>query len=128
MAELPQVNNELANWTLEDPKKVFIPGRDAVARPPAKPVQVERGDTLLAIIHGVGPQGWRNAEARQSFLLKNGVGSGMMTETATILRHTKERQKLPPVRGDAIRQKLGGKAGLIFWTGAKYAWYSAGVG
>ena len=127
-AQLPEINHELANWTLEDPKLVSIPGQDKGPRPPGKPVHAEKGDTLLAIIHGVGPQGWRNAEAKQTFLLKNGVGNSMMTETAAILRRSKERQKLPPVRGDAIRQTLDGKAGIIFWTGAKYAWYSLGVG
>jgi hypothetical protein len=127
-AQLGEINNEMANWTLEDPKLVSIPGQAKGPRPPGKPVHAEKGDSLLAIIHGFGPQGWRNAEARQTFLLKNAVGNSMQTETATVLRHGKERQKLPPVRGDAIRQTLGGKAGIIFWTGAKYAWYSAGVG
>jgi len=28
------------------------------------------------------------------------------------------------LRGDAISQTLGGRAGILFWTGAKYAWYS----
>ena len=127
-AQLGEINNEMANWTLEDPKLVSIPGQDKGPRPPSKPVHAEKGDSLLAIIHGFGPQGWRNAEAKQTFLLKNAVGNSMQTETATVLRHGKERQKLPPVRGDAIHQTLGGKAGIIFWTGAKYAWYSAGVG
>ena len=127
-AQLAEINNEVANWTLEDPKLVSIPGQDKGPRPPGKPVHVEKSDTLLAIIHGFGPRGWRNAEAKQTFLLKNAVGNSMQTETATILRHSKERQKLPPVRGDAIRQTLGGKAGIIFWTGAKYAWYSSSTG
>ena len=126
-AQLGEINNEFANWTLEDPKLVSIPGQDKGPRPPGKPVHAGKGDSLLAIIHGFGPQGWRNAEAKQTFLLKNAVGNSMHSETATILRRSKEKPKLPPVRGDAIRQTLGGRAGIIFWTGAKYAWYSSGT-
>ena len=127
--QLPEVNNELANWILEDPKKVFLP-RPGVALPPqAKPVpvRVEKGDALLAIIHGVGPQGWRSAEARQTFLLKNGPDSNMATQSMKSLREGKDKEILPPIKGDAINGHLGAKTGLILWTGAKYAWYSPGV-
>jgi len=102
--QLPEVNNELANWILEDPKKVFLP-RSGLALPPANkpaPVRAEKGDTLLAIIHGVGAQGWRNGEARQTFLLKNGPGSNMTSESMKSLRQSKDKQKLPPIKGDAI--------------------------
>jgi hypothetical protein len=123
--KLAEINNELANWILEDPRNVFIPGRDSAVRtPPNKPVRAEKGDTLLAIIHGVGARGWRNPEAKQVFLLKNGAGSDMTAQAAKSLRGSKEKQKLPPLKGDAIRQTIGGKPGLLVWTGAKYAWYS----
>ena len=125
--KLADINNELANWILEDPKNVYIPGRDTTQRPPGKPIRAEKGDTLLAIIHGVGPKGWRNPEAKQTFLLKNGAGSDMTSRAAKTLRTNKDQQKFLPLRGDAIRQMIGGKPGLLFWTGAKYAWYSTGV-
>ncbi len=121
---LGEVNSEVANWTLEDPKKVFIPGQKTPSQPPAKPIHAEKGDTLLAIIHGVGPKGWRNLEAKQTFLLKNGAGAEMMAQSAKTLLNNKNKQKLPPLRGDAIRQTIAARSGLIFWTGAKYAWYS----
>lgn len=124
--KLPEVNNELANWILEDPKKVFLP-RAGVSLPPSTkpmPVRAEKGDALLAIIHGVGPQGWRSGDARQTFLLKNGTDGNMSTQSMKSLRESKDKQKLPPIKGDAINAALGGKAGLILWTGAKYAWYS----
>src|SRR5215471_3063897 len=118
-----EINNELANWTLEDPKEIPIPGTPAASqlgRP--KSVKVEKSDALLAIIHGVGPQGWRNREARQTYLLKNAVGTRAEAESAEALRHSSSKQNLPPLRGDAIAEALNGRLGLIFWTGAKYAW------
>ena len=121
---LIEINSELANWIFEDPQKVAIPGTAPTSRSSANqiPAQAEKGDSLLAIIHGYGQKGWRNPEARQTYLLKNGAGVAMKTRTFETLRNGKE--KLPPLRGDAIAQTIGGKSGFIFWTGAKYAWYS----
>jgi len=123
-ASLSEINSEVANWTLEDPGNVAIPGPNARPAMAGKPVHAEKGNTLLAIIHGVGPQGWRNSEARQSYLLKNGAGSDMVVQTAARLRSAKDKAKLPPLLGDAIQETIGGRSGLLFWTGAKYAWYS----
>jgi hypothetical protein len=120
---LAQLNNELANWTLEDPKEVPIPGTPAanqLARP--KPVKVEKSDALLAIIHGVGPQGWRNRDARQTYLLKNAAGTTVQAQTADELRSSSSKQNLPPLKGDGIAEAIDGRRGLIFWTGARYAW------
>jgi len=120
---MAEINNELANWTVEDPKEIPIPGTPAASqlgRP--KPVKVEKSDALLAIIHGVGPQGWRNREARQTYLLKNAVGTRAEAESAEALRRSSSKPNLPPLRGDAIAVAINGRPGLIFWTGAKYAW------
>ncbi|MDQ6654156.1 MAG: hypothetical protein M3Y84_15625 [Acidobacteriota bacterium] len=127
---LPQINNELANWTLEDPERLVFSTRQLAVReipPKPVPVQVHKGDSLLAIIHGVGPQGWRNPEARQAFLLKNGAGANMTSQSAKELRNSKDKQKMPTVRGDGIRQSIGHQSGLVYWTGAKYGWYSPGL-
>ncbi len=122
---LAEINSEFANWTLEDPNKIPIPGtRPVTQMNPPVPVRAEKAETLLAIIHGVGPKGWRNPEAKQTFLLKNGVGSDMTSEPARTLLNSKDKRALPPLQGDAIREKLHGKPGMLFWTGAKYAWYS----
>jgi hypothetical protein len=118
-----QLNDELANWTLEDPKEIPIPGTPAanqLVRP--KTVKVEKSDALLAIIHGAGPQGWRNRDARQAYLLKNAVGTSAAAQSAEALRSLSSKQNLPPLRGDAISEAINGRRGLIFWTGAKYAW------
>jgi hypothetical protein len=122
-ASLKDINNELANWLLEDPRSVPIPGTEAANRlAPPKPVHAEAGDALLAIIHGVGPTGWRNPEAKQAFLLKNGAGSGMTVLAVKDLAPRKGMGKLPPLKGDTISATVDGKSGILFWTGAKYAW------
>lgn len=122
---LGEINSEVANWTLEDPSNAAIPGASSALPPLAgKRVLAEKGKTLLAIIHGVGPSGWRDAEAKQSYLLKNGVGGDLSVQPVTRLRNGKDRRRLPPLRGDAIQETIAGKPGLLFWTGAKYAWYA----
>jgi hypothetical protein len=122
---LTQINNELANWTLEDPKQVREPNTAAVAQTtPAKPARAEKGDNFLAIIHGVGKKGWRNPEARQSFLLKNAAGQSMTVSPVSSKENGNEEEKLPPLRGDAITMTIGGRPGMLLWTGAKYAWHS----
>ncbi len=128
-AKLGDINSDLANWILEDPKTVPIPGLPIGGRVsgPGRPVRADKADVLLAIVHGVGAQGWRNPEAKQTFLLKNGAGNSMSAQTAKDLLNSKDRNKLPPLRGDAIHEAIGGKSGLIFWTGAKYAWYSPDI-
>ncbi len=119
-----QINDELANWILEDPRNVPLVGqRPELHSVAGRPVKTGKGDSLLAIIHGVGQQGWRNTQARQTFLLKNGFGKNMMIQPANNLQNDRSKA-LPLLKGDAIRQTIGGKSGLVFWTGAKYAWYS----
>jgi hypothetical protein len=121
---LGEINNELANWILEDPRIVPTPKAGTSARvPPGKQVRAEKGDNLLAIIHGAGPNGWRAPEAKQTFVLKNGAGSKMLAQSLDDLRHT--LQKRPPLKGDILNETIGGKSGFVFWTGAKYAWWAS---
>jgi hypothetical protein len=118
---LGDINNELANWSLEDPRN--IPNPTLTNRvPPGKRARAEKGDTLLAIIHGVGAEGWRAAEAKQTYVLKNGAGSKLQAQSSEAAR--KASQKLPTLRGDVLNETIGGKAGFVFWSGARYAWFS----
>ena len=118
---LPEINNELANWTLEDPHEVPVPGTKGADQPRrTKPVKAELNDQLLAIIHGVGPEGWRNSEARQTFLLRNAVGAQVTVQAAGTPRESPTANV--PLRGDAISETVNGHRGLIFWTGARYTW------
>lgn len=120
---LGEINNELANWILEDPRNSATDTTVSTTRPPpGKPVRAEKGDSLLAIIHGVGPQGWRAREAKQTFVLKNGAGSNILSLSPDRLRNTS--RKLPPLKGDVIKETIGSSSGFIFWTGAWYTWYS----
>lgn len=126
-AQLSDINSEYANWIVEDPQRVLPPQEIRPGQPtptPPAPVKVEAGDTLLAIIHGYESAGWRNADAKQTYLLKNAVGDEMRAQSAEEARRTNtERRPLPFLRGDLIWQKLSGKTGCIFWTGAKYGWH-----
>ena len=124
---LAEINNELANWTLEDPRNVASNRTVSTTRPSTgKPVRAEKGDSLLAIIHGIGPQGWRAREAKQTFLLKNGAGSNIIALPVDRARNTP--QKLSPLKGDVIKETVGGSSGFIFWTGAWYAWHASSPG
>jgi len=118
---LGDINNELANWSLEDPRSVPISSLSNRV-PPNKRAHVEKGDTLLAIIHGIGPEGWRAADAKQTYVLKNGAGSKLLAQPSAAIR--KSSKKVPQLRGDVLNETIGGKAGFVFWTGAKYAWFS----
>ena len=124
---LPDINSEVANWILEDPQKVVLPDPNrAVQRLPPKPepVRVEKGDVLLAVIHGYGPTGWHNPDAKQTYLLKNAVGGNMSSQPIKeLLSPAEGKAKLPRLNGDVIRETLAGEPGFLYWTGAKYAWY-----
>jgi hypothetical protein len=121
---LSDINDELANWTLGDPTKVVVMKKTGVPATP-EPVKVEKGDTLLAVIHGHGPPGWRNQEARQSYLLRNAAGSLMKTQKAEdAMKAHRGKLDFPRLRGDVITH--GGRRGFLYWTGAKYAWYQPG--
>ncbi|HEX8455998.1 MAG TPA: hypothetical protein VF656_01655 [Pyrinomonadaceae bacterium] len=129
-AQLSEINHEVANWIVEDPTRVEPPQEIRPGQPtptPPAPVKVEAGDTLLAIIHGYKSAGWRNADAKQTYLLKNAVGSEMQAQTADEARRANAEHKrpLPFLRGDLIWQKLSGKTGCVYWTGAKYGWYDS---
>lgn len=110
---LAEINSEFANWTLEDVKQA-----ERAAKP--SPVKAERTDTLIAIIHGVGAKGWRNPEARQTFLLRNAAGTSPVVESAekTSLSNASRN---PTPRGDVISETINGHRGLIYWNGARYA-------
>jgi hypothetical protein len=130
-AHLSEINSEFSNWILEDPHHVVTPLTaarvDQGAAPPPPKAQVKTGETLIAIIHGYKSEGWRNADAKQTYLLINAAGTEMRTQTGTearrLVKEDDAAQHFPNVRGDLICQLLEGKAGCLYWTGAKYGWY-----
>jgi hypothetical protein len=121
--KLDEVNNELSNWIVQDADKAFIaPIGKAVVVPPkqARP-QVERGEQLLAIIHGVGPEGWRNPQARQAYLVKHAAAT--FEGTAPSISQKAIRAMHLPVETEIIKEVRNGKKGFLFWTGGVYAWH-----
>jgi len=109
--KLSAINSEFANWIVEDPH--LVEARQTTNR-------VTNDEALLAVIHGHEREGWRNAMARQTYLLKNAVGEDF--ERRSPQQMSTGSKSLPVLKGDVIREKLDGTNGIIFWTGAKYAW------
>jgi hypothetical protein len=124
-AKLSEVNAVLANWTVQDPHRSYVApkGKSVVVLPPApKAEKVKAGELLLVVIHGYGPAGWRDSLATQTYLLREAIGTG--AEAA------KPSQALAKDFGpfssprDVISEKLAGTHGVIYWTGAAYAWHA----
>jgi hypothetical protein len=127
-AHLAEINDEVANWILEDPHRVAQsqPHAPVPASLPA-PVKAQAGDTLLVIIHGYKAQGWRSPEAQQTYLLVNANGRTLRAEPlqheqAALVAH---RPVAPTLHGDIIRLDAAHNGGFLYWTGAKYAWLTA---
>ena len=113
--KLSDLNSEYVNWILEDPHHLQQAS-----------MNVSKNDLLLAVIHGHKSEGWRHEFARQTYLLKNAVGTDLETMSLKQLRSSGESRLLPALKGDVIREKLNGSGGIIYWTGGKYAWHPTG--
>jgi hypothetical protein len=122
--KLSDINNDVANWIIQDPRRTYVaPKNKGVIVPPPmpKPEKVRPGETLLAVIHGYGVAGWRDPMARQAYLLRESAGTG--------LRISQPSQKLIrdfgvfPSSRDVLAENLRGSLGVLYWTGAAYAWH-----
>ena len=125
-SKLEDINHELANWLRGDPVEAVLPKSQVVKNPTPDDhrIRIEPGDTLLAVIHGYGPDGWRNVDATQTYLLRHSVGKDMRTESKKdIVAAAKKGAKVPPVRGDVISETLGGESGFVYYNGARYLWF-----
>jgi hypothetical protein len=112
--KLEALNDEYPRWILKD---ALGRGSGEGSAPKVTPHEL-----LLAVVHGYGPDGWRDPAAMQTYLLKNAVGSGLRTRPAAELARGAGR-KVPRVQGDLIGQVLRGAAGYLYYTGPTYAWY-----
>jgi len=129
--KLGDLNDAVANWIVEDPELIFVPdpSKKVQKLPPVLPrSRVRAAEVLLAIVHGLGPQGWRDPAARQSYLLRNAAG-GLMS-----VRRKEDVLALPAatadhvqIFGDLIQSEHVGHPTLLFWTGGHYAWYGKQV-
>lgn len=114
-ARLSDLNEEYPAWILRDPFGT------PEARSPR--LRVAATDVLLAVIHGYESQGWRDPQATQTYLLKNAAGSAMETHTGKEFVAANQGKKLPALRGDLIGERLDGKSGYLYYSGASYSWY-----
>ncbi len=123
VSKLDDVNNELANWTIQDADKAFIPppGKKVVVPPKQERPRVEPGEQVLAIIHGFGPSGWRNPDARQAYIIKHAAAS--FQGTAPSVSQKAIRAMKLPVETEIIKEIRDNKKGFLFWTGGAYAWH-----
>jgi hypothetical protein len=115
------INADTANWILQDPSSPSLgPGTD----PPPAPV-VGKGDMLLAVVHGLGPSGWRDPQARQAYLLAVSLEGRITVQKreALLARATRSERRLPRLRGDFLYEDAGAR--FLYWTGARYVWHAA---
>lgn len=123
-ARLADINNELANWTIENPLTAYVPPQHqkVVRMPPVpKTEQVRAGEILLAVIHGYGNAGWRDRLARQAYLLRAAAGSSpTVQQPSPGLLHD---FGIFPSPRQVLAEDLGGRHGVLYWTGATYAWH-----
>ncbi|HKX30566.1 MAG TPA: FG-GAP repeat protein [Blastocatellia bacterium] len=122
--KIEEINHELANWMLKDPRQPVSPIlKIATAHPAPEPAKAAPGESLLAIIHGYGRSGWRNPEARQSYLLKNAAGKNIeILSPASAMWVAKADRRFPRPRGEVIKKQLPNGVGILYWNGAEYAW------
>lgn len=122
---LNELNSDVAPWRIRDPLADSLPPPTmAVKRddPPARPVITASDTALLAIIHGYGPQAWRDPQARQTLLLKNAVGSPLTVQPYRAA-FAATRSLPPPLHGDVIKTTLTGTAGFFYYDRSSYYWY-----
>jgi hypothetical protein len=121
--KLDDINNELANWIIQDADKAFIPPptKKVVVPPAQERPRIAQDEEVLAIIHGYGPQGWRNSDARQAYLIKHAAAT--LLGTAPSISQKAIRAMKLPVETEIIKQVRNNKKGFLFWTGGVYAWH-----
>lgn len=122
-SKLDDINNEFANWIIQDADKAFIapPGKAVVVPPKQARPRVERDEQLLAIIHGVGTEGWRNSQARQAYIVKHAAAT--FEGTAPSISQKAIRAMKLPVETEIIKEVRNNRKGFLFWTGGAYAWH-----
>lgn len=123
---LGEINDELANWIVADPRQAipFDPNKAAQPAPRGPgPVKIEQSDELLAVVHGHGPEGWRSPEATQSYLLKGVAAQGMRAVPVKNFPPAFEIRRSVNLRADVISGRLAGADGFLYWSRGKYVWH-----
>lgn len=110
----PRLNAQLDRWGVHDLSAPDILRRAAV--------RVAPGDRLLAVIHGAGPRAWRDPDARDGHLLKHAADPGLRARPLSSVPDAIRMRVSRTHAGDVLVTEGGGRAGVIFWTGAGYTW------
>ena len=97
------------------------PAREVVVPPKQERPRIEPGEQVLAIIHGVGPRGWRNPDARQAYIIKHAAAD--FQGTAPSVSERAIRAMKLPMETEIIKEIRNNKKGFLFWTGGAYAWH-----
>jgi hypothetical protein len=124
--KLDDLNSDVAAWIIRDPlaASLSVPVMAVQPNPPARRPLITEGDAvLLAVIHGYGAQGWRDAQARQTYLLKNAAGSHLVVVPRRAALTAIKDTPLPPVHGDVIKMTTASTAGFLYHNNTSYAWY-----
>jgi hypothetical protein len=125
---LAEVNDEVANWIVSDPRtfappdpRQFDPHQGVQKLAPHARPRIEAADALLVVVHGYKEAGWRNPEAQQTFLLKGVAGEELRPERRAEAQPAARDRRLR-LFGDVLHEKVGGAPGFLYWTGAGYGW------
>jgi hypothetical protein len=115
---LGTLNAALTRWRRLD---ATDPSAPPGAPPKPAPVEIARNDLLLAVIHGEGAGAWRDPIATQGYLVKNALGTGLRLRP---LMEVPDEVRERVIRAQGRRDRPGarGPDGVVFWTGAAYAW------
>jgi hypothetical protein len=126
--KLDDLNSDVAAWIIRDPLAASLPAPVMAAQrdePPRRPLITAGDVVLLAVIHGYGAQGWRDAQARQTYLLKNAAGSQLAVAPRRAALTAIKGTTAPPVHGDVIKMTTAGTAGFLYHSGTSYLWYDS---
>jgi len=113
--KLSEMNEDSPPWILRD---LRMPAQPGMPSP-----RITRNEVLLAVIHGYGPDGWRDPQATQTYLLKNAVGSDVRMHSKSEFLTENQSKKLPRLFGDLIGEVLQGRSGYLYFAEATYSWY-----
>ena len=113
--KLSEMNEDSPAWILRD---VRTPAQTGMPSP-----RVTGNDVLLAVIHGYGPDGWRDHQATQTYLLENAVGSEVKMHLKNDFVMANQGKELPRLFGDLIGEVLQGKSGYLYFADVTYSWY-----
>jgi hypothetical protein len=121
---LHELNDAFANWTVQDALDEAGSGTEPSPNATRAPPTVEPGDVLLAVVHGFGPQGWRDDRARQCYLVRHATGAPLEARPRTeLLRYVARVPDAAQLTGHVILSTVGRRPGFVYWTGARYTWH-----